>query len=166
MEEEKRSRRASRGRYDLSLHPEEKSMFRLAVILNYGSTFLFFLKKKKKTSKISLFFSSSLLYQHFRGDYQAYRDVGSSDDEIYDDEPKPKRKTEKKAVEGRGKKARTKECPGCGAALTLAMKQCSSCDYQFTSKSMLMSSTTAAEESQMIRERFPFEPERVSQIAI
>ncbi len=64
---------------------------------------------------------------------------------------------------GGKKKVRSKECPGCGTNLSVSIKQCPSCDYQFTSKSMLMvnSTQTAAEESKSIRKRFPFEPERV-----
>ena len=40
------------------------------------------------------------------------------------------------------------------------MKECPNCDYVFTSKSMLSSQSSAVEESQSIRDRFPFEPER------
>ena len=57
---------------------------------------------------------------------------------------------------------RAKDCPGCGAVLPISTKECSHCDYQFTSKSMLMSQQSAIDESNTIREKFPFEPERVS----
>ena len=57
---------------------------------------------------------------------------------------------------------RAKDCPGCGANLPISTKECSHCDYQFTSKSMLVSQQSAMEESNTIREKFPFEPERVS----
>lgn len=56
---------------------------------------------------------------------------------------------------------RTKECPGCGAILGLSIRECRLCDYQFTSKSMSMTAQSVAQESIQIRERFPFEPERV-----
>lgn len=59
-------------------------------------------------------------------------------------------------------KNRSKECPGCGAQLGLAIKECTYCDYTFTSKSMLTSTQSAIDESRSIRNRFPFEPERVS----
>lgn len=55
---------------------------------------------------------------------------------------------------------RTKECPGCGAILALSVRECRLCDYQFTSKSMLVTTQSAAQESTQIREKFPFEPER------
>jgi hypothetical protein len=77
---------------------------------------------------------------------------GSSDDE----------KNDKKRKGSSAKSAkRTKECPGCGASLSFSVKECSLCDYQFTSKSMLVSQQTALQEAQIVRERFPFEPERV-----
>lgn len=57
---------------------------------------------------------------------------------------------------------RTKECPGCGAHVAVAVRECRLCDYQFTSKSMLVTQETAAQESLDIRDKFPFEPERVS----
>lgn len=56
---------------------------------------------------------------------------------------------------------RTKECPGCGANVPLSVRECRLCDYQFTSKSMLVNQQTASQESSAIRDRFPFEPERV-----
>ncbi len=86
------------------------------------------------------------------GDYQTrFDDLDSSDDD-----------GRRKSLSDKNKpKARTKECPGCGAFLPLATRDCSYCDYQFTSKSMLVPVQSAVEESQSIRERFPFEPERV-----
>lgn len=85
-------------------------------------------------------------------------EIGSSDEEYDSDNPKKKKTKERVST---GKTKRTKECPGCGAKHSLAVKECSSCDYQFTSKSLLQLNQSAAEESQNIRERFPFEPERV-----
>ena len=61
---------------------------------------------------------------------------------------------------------RAKDCPGCGANLPISTKECSHCDYQFTSKSMLLSQQSAIDESNTIREKFPFEPERVSESII
>lgn len=61
---------------------------------------------------------------------------------------------------GIGKKARTKECPGCGSNLPTNQKECPHCDYVFTSKSMLGTAQTAMQESESIRDRFPFEAER------
>jgi ribosomal protein L37AE/L43A len=60
-----------------------------------------------------------------------------------------------------GKTKRTKECPGCGTLLSVSIKECSLCDYQFTSKSMLTANQSVAQESNAFREKFPFEPERV-----
>lgn len=91
----------------------------------------------------------------YSGDYQTHFKLGSSDEE--DDSDKETKK--KKSTPGK-KSKRTKECPGCGCLHAVAVKKCDSCDYQFTSKSMLLSTQSAAEESQSIRERFPFEPER------
>ena len=110
------------------------------------------------------------------GDYQKlYKDldIGSSDDdrdadsdEAYGQKKKTKSSTPAKSDRVSAKKKSLKECPGCGTKLSVAMKQCNSCDYQFTSKSMLMLNSmnqqSVAEESQAIRDRFPFEPERVS----
>jgi ribosomal protein S27AE len=87
----------------------------------------------------------------FSGDYQQF-DV-SSDEDL---EEKVSKRT---PVNSKAK--RTKECPGCGANVALATKECRFCDYQFTSKSLLVNQQTAAQESKAIRERFPFEPERV-----
>ena len=56
---------------------------------------------------------------------------------------------------------RTKECPGCGAMVGVSIKECSYCDHNFTSKSLLTSSHhTANQEATDIRQRFSFEPER------
>ena len=71
----------------------------------------------------------------------------------------------KKTAANPSKTKRTKECPGCGAILALSVRECRLCDYQFTSKSMLVTTQSAAQESTQIRERFPFEPERVSSFA-
>ena len=68
----------------------------------------------------------------------------------------------KKLTSSTGKNSkRTKECPGCGAVLTISVRECRLCDYQFTSKSMLMSQQSILQESLLVRDRFPFEPERV-----
>lgn len=89
------------------------------------------------------------------GDYQ----MGHFSDIDTDEEDRPaKKNTPKPKALG---KARLKECPGCSAMVAVAVKECTYCDYVFTSKSMLVSGQTAAEESQSIRERFPFEPDRV-----
>jgi predicted amidophosphoribosyltransferase len=85
--------------------------------------------------------------------------MSSDDDDDGDGGPK-KKKPASASTSGK-KKGRSKQCPGCGAVLPLATKECLHCDYQFTSKSMLVSVQSAAEESQSIREKFPFEPERV-----
>lgn len=76
--------------------------------------------------------------------------------------------SEEEQIEERAKKnssstkiKRTKECPGCGATVSLSVRECRLCDYQFTSKSMLVGQQTAIQESQSIRDFFPFEPERV-----
>jgi len=88
------------------------------------------------------------------GDFQThFEDGGSSEEE--------KEIRQKKATGSASKTKRTKECPGCGAILALSVRECRLCDYQFTSKSMLVSTQSAAQESTQIRERFPFEPERV-----
>jgi hypothetical protein len=84
------------------------------------------------------------------GDFHFNFGEGSSDDEV-DRKKKPTSSTKK----------RTKECPGCGAVVNLSLRECRLCDYQFTSKSMIMGGTTVQQESQSIREKFPFEPERV-----
>jgi hypothetical protein len=63
-------------------------------------------------------------------------------------------------------KNRIKECPGCGAQLAAAIKECTYCDYTFTSKSMLVGAQSALDESRSIRNRFPFEPERVSSLIL
>jgi hypothetical protein len=105
----------------------------------------------------------------FRGDYQKiFKDLAaaSSDEDAgmeSDDGNARKRKSSARTSRGSTGRSRTKECPGCGSKLSVSIKQCPSCDYQFTSKSMLMlnSSQSIEEESQSIREKFLFEPERV-----
>jgi len=94
------------------------------------------------------------------GDFQTRFELPSSDEDADSDAGPKKRKVGRPP--GPGKTKRTKECPGCGAKHSLSMKECNFCDYQFTSKSMLVTTQSAAEESQHIRDRFPFEPERVS----
>ena len=44
--------------------------------------------------------------------------------------------------------------------LSISMRECPYCDNQFASKSMLITTQTAAEESNVVRSKFPFEPER------
>jgi len=90
----------------------------------------------------------------YSGDFQTggFSDIDFSDDE------KVRRPSAPKST-GKGK-ARTKECPGCGAFLAVSIKECAYCDYTFTSRSMLTGQQSAAEESRTIRNRFPFEPER------
>ncbi len=88
-----------------------------------------------------------------------FGDAGSSDDDVEVEVKKKKAGTP-------GKTKRSKECPGCGAVLSLSVRECGLCDYQFTSKSMLMTQQTAAQESTQIREKFPFEPERVSSLQL
>ena len=92
----------------------------------------------------------------FSGDFQnIFKEFDSSEDEDAN---------HRKGSSSNKKRSRTKECPGCGDSLGVSIKTCPACDYQFTSKSMLLATTaqSATEESQSIRERFPFEPERVS----
>jgi hypothetical protein len=55
---------------------------------------------------------------------------------------------------------RMKTCPGCDSQLTTSVKECPHCDYAFTSKSAQTSQLSVAEESRIVRSRFPFEPER------
>ena len=59
------------------------------------------------------------------------------------------------------KQKKSKDCPGCGAVLPLACRECRLCDYQFTSKSMTVSNQSQTLESTQIREKFLFEPDRV-----
>ena len=97
-----------------------------------------------------------MLIVYFSGDFQIhFKDLDSESDD--DDRRKSNANSSRK-------KARMKDCPGCGASVSVSTKQCQSCDYLFTSKSMLMvtSVQTAADESKSIRDKFPFEPERVS----
>ncbi len=84
---------------------------------------------------------------------------GGSSDEDFEVEAK-----KKKAASGKTK--RSKECPGCGAMLAISVRECGLCDYQFTSKSLLMTQQSAAQEAVQIRDKFPFEPERVRVILL
>ncbi len=68
----------------------------------------------------------------------------------------------KRPVSDRKSGKKVKECPGCGQMLANATKECMYCDYVFNSKSLLTSVQSAAAESAFLRDRFPFEPERVS----
>ena len=85
-----------------------------------------------------------------------FSDIDTSDE----DRARPKRLSVQKP-RGQGR-MRTKECPGCSAVFAVSTKECIYCDYQFTSRSMLTNQYTATEESCFIRDRFPFEPERVN----
>lgn len=123
-------------------------------------------KRSRRTTKfrwykrsIIICLVSSVWIQIWSGDFTQFGDNDSSDPDQDDD---LRRRKSSSAVKGR-KGSRNKECPGCGSSLPTSIKQCPSCDYQFTSKSMLMltSNQTNADESQAIRDRFPFEPERV-----
>ncbi len=79
----------------------------------------------------------------------------------------PVMKAYKKSAGGNSSKTKkTKECPGCGAVVSLSVRECGLCDYQFTSKSMAVTMQSAAAESQQIRDKFPFEPERVSSFSV
>jgi hypothetical protein len=80
--------------------------------------------------------------------------------ETDEDEKAISREKEKRAM-GTNRVKRTKECPGCGNIVAISTKECRSCDYQFTSKSLLTGLQSATQESNNIRELFPFEPERV-----
>ncbi|RYH29876.1 hypothetical protein EON65_07025 [archaeon] len=91
------------------------------------------------------------------GDFQlSFGDASTDDEEREIAEEKKRRASLTKAA------ARKKECPGCGNHLAVSARECKSCDYQFTSKSMLVNQQSAIQESQSIRDKFPFEPERVS----
>lgn len=92
------------------------------------------------------------------GDFQMhFNEGGSSEDEEIEEYRRMK-----KASAGPTKSKRSKECPGCGATVALSVRECGLCDYQFTSKSMSNTALSAAQESANIRDKFPFEPERVS----
>jgi ribosomal protein L37AE/L43A len=93
------------------------------------------------------------------GDFQL---AEFSDLEGSDQEEKPTKQQLTKQRSLSQNKHRSKECPGCGALLGLAIRECTYCDYTFTSKSMLPGTQSAIDESRTIRNRFPFEPERVS----
>eukprot|EP01035_Chromulina_nebulosa_P019284 gene19284-25143_t len=97
----------------------------------------------------------------FSGDFQTKFDLGSDEENAdSDSENKKKRMSLNKSTNSQTKSKRTKDCPGCGAKHPVAMKLCTFCDYQFTNKSMLITSQSAAEESENIRESFSFEAER------
>jgi hypothetical protein len=89
------------------------------------------------------------------GDFQKFALSSGSDS---DDSGRKRKSSVSQSAKKGGKR---KECPGCGAKHAVSVRECSFCDYQFTSKSMLVSSQGMLEESQNIRDRFPFEPERV-----
>lgn len=59
---------------------------------------------------------------------------------------------------------RLKECSGCGEMVATSAKVCSVCDYQFTARSISQLNASlqqgALDESEGIRDMFPFEPER------
>ena len=84
------------------------------------------------------------------------------DDDEDDDKPKKKGKKGQQKLAGQPVKkgARIKECPGCGSKVGVSIKECPSCDYTFTSKSQLVQQVSVEVESENIRSRFPFEPER------
>lgn len=93
------------------------------------------------------------------GDYNVgeISDLESSDDGKGGQQaPKKAKKAGTQYNRGRG----VKECPACGAQVQISTKTCAYCDYSFSAKS-LVSNVTAEDESANIRERFPFEPERV-----
>lgn len=90
---------------------------------------------------------------NFQTRYAEHEDSSGGEDGDKDDKDMRK--------QGRPKGKRTKECPGCGAVLSFSARECDLCDYQFTSKSMIQSAQAAQQESVHIREKFPFEPERV-----
>lgn len=95
---------------------------------------------------------------YYSGDYQKiFAEFESSEDEKEEIAA-----NKRKSAANPSKQKRTKDCPGCGAVLAISVRECRLCDYQFTSKSMLQSSQSAQQESLQIREKFPFEPERVS----
>eukprot|EP01031_Cornospumella_fuschlensis_P038599 gene38600-46925_t len=91
----------------------------------------------------------------YSGDFQlSFGDASTDDEEREIAEEKKRRASLTKAS------ARKKECPGCGSQLPVSARECKSCDYQFTSKSMLVNQQSAIQESLSIRDKFPFEPER------
>lgn len=94
-----------------------------------------------------------MLYAH-SGDYN-FTFAESSEEEIEIEDRK------KKPTASASKAKKTKECPGCGANVAISLRECRSCDYQFTSKSMLVEQISVVQESQSIRDKFPFEPEKV-----
>ena len=59
-----------------------------------------------------------------------------------------------------GGKMRIKQCPGCGAHVSISTRECPHCDNQFSSKTTAVPLQTAVDESENIQAKFPFEPER------
>lgn len=63
-----------------------------------------------------------------------------------------------------GSSKRVKECSGCGEMVATSAKVCTMCDYQFTAKSISQLNASflqnASDESESVRDMFPFEPER------
>lgn len=86
----------------------------------------------------------------FREDFRFkdFSDLDSDEDE------------KKRAALTKSSRNRTKTCPGCDAQLNTSVKECTYCDYTFTAKTVQVNQLSAAEESSVIRARFPFEPER------
>ena len=86
----------------------------------------------------------------FREDFrfQDFSDLDSDED------------MKRRASTSKSSRNRMKTCPGCDAQLSTSVKECTYCDYTFTSKSVQSSQMSAADESKLIRARFPFEPER------
>ena len=84
-------------------------------------------------------------------------------DPVFSEEEEEETKKEKKKQgpkQGSSRKSRTKECPGCAAELQTSIKICPFCDLEFSSKSMIVTQAMMVEESDKIREMFPFEPTR------
>lgn len=83
----------------------------------------------------------------------------------YDEPSKAKKSKSAPAPSSSGK--RLKECPGCGEKVPLSLRECKTCDYQFTSKTMTSSanqggsSFNSSADILNLRDRFPFEPEKV-----
>ena len=102
---------------------------------------------------------STLTFDNSDFDFD-HLDLGLSDS---DDDKKASKGLARGPGIGRPKGApggRTKECPSCGAMVGVSVKECKNCDHTFTAKSALAPTTTAQEESDNIRDYFPFEPEK------
>lgn len=94
----------------------------------------------------------SMIWHVNSGDFQVtFGDANSSDDD----------KDPKKKIGSAVKQKKSKDCPGCGAVLPLACRECRLCDYQFTTKTMTTTNQSQTAESTQIREKFLFEPDRV-----